>query len=61
MSIRYELKFKTIGFPWRTFDTYKSKDCAKLKKYHEALSNQKFNEKVKVIEIRTTRREVNLI
>ena len=61
MSFKYELKFKTTGLPWKIFDTYKSKDCSELKKYHKKLSQLKFNEGVKVIEVNTTRKEINLI
>jgi hypothetical protein len=60
MKLSYELKFKTTGFPWKTFDTYKSKDCPELKMYHQKLSNLKFNESVKVVEIKTTRKEVEI-
>jgi hypothetical protein len=55
---RQELRFRTVGFPWRVFDTYKTKEDPELKKYHDMLSNTKFNGGVKVIEIGTTRKEV---
>lgn len=60
MSVKYELKFKTAGSPWKVFDTYESKDYSELKKYHTALSNLKFSDGVKVIEVRTTRKEVEI-
>ena len=58
MDTKYELRFKTIGFPWKVFDTYKTKKDPELKKYHDMLNKTKFNDGVKVIEIITTRSEI---
>ena len=58
MSTIYELRFKTTGFPWKVFDTYKTKEDPELKKYHDMLSKTKFNDGVKVVEIKTIRTEV---
>lgn len=59
-SVRYELRFKTKGYPWKVFDTYKSKDCPELIKHHDVYSKSKIIEDVEVVEIRTTREVIAL-
>lgn len=56
----YELRFKTMGYPWKVFDTYKSKDDPQLVIYHNLLAKTKFNGGVKVVEIKTTRATIDL-
>ena len=56
--IKYELKFKIDGFPWRVFDTYSDRDLEELKRYKALLESQKFNAGVKAIKITTIREEV---
>jgi len=58
--IKYELKFRTKDFPWKVFDTYKSKCDPELKKYHDMLSKTKFNGGVKVIKVETIRTEIKI-
>lgn len=60
MSVKYELKFRVTGFPWKVFDTYTEKDNSELKKYYSLLKQSKFNDGVKVIKITTTRTEIDL-
>ena len=60
VTYKYELRFKTTGFPWKVFDTYGSKDDPEIKKYADMLNKTKFNGGVKLIEIKTTRAEINI-
>jgi len=55
MSIKYELRYKTTGFPWRVFDTYKSKDDPELIKHHKVYSSSIIIEDVEVVEVKTIR------
>jgi len=60
MSIKYELRFKTEGFPWQVFDTYKAKDDLELIKHYNVYSSSQIIKAVEVIEIKTTRTKVNI-
>jgi hypothetical protein len=60
IKYKYELKFKTAGFPWKVFDTYKTINDLELKKYHDLLNKTKFNDGVEIIKIETTRTKVVL-
>jgi len=59
-SIKYELKFKIASYQWRTFDTYTDKEDPDIKKYANLLSKSEFNNGVKLIEVKTTRTEVDI-
>ncbi len=59
-TVKYELRFKIEGFPWRTFDTYTNKSDPELIKYAAALKSTKFNNGVKLIKIELTQTEVDL-
>lgn len=59
-SVNYELRYKTIGFPWKLFDTYKSIDCPELIKHHGVYSKSNIIEKVEVVEVRTSRKVIAL-
>lgn len=59
-SIKYELRFKTKGYPFRVFDTYKAKDDPDLIKFHKAYGKSKIVEAVEVVEIKTVRTKINL-
>jgi hypothetical protein len=56
----YELKFKTIGYPWKVFDTYKTINDPDLRKYHALLRKSEFNGGVKVVKIEIIRTEVKI-
>lgn len=60
MGVKYELKFRVVGFPWKVFDTYNDKSDPELSKYHSLLKQSRFNDGVKVIKIVTTRTEIKL-
>jgi len=60
IKYEYELRFKTTGFPWKVFDTYKTINDPELKKYHGMLRKTKFNNGVEIIKIETTRTKVVL-
>ena len=53
MSIKYQLMFKTIGFPWKEFDTYKSENDEAMLKYYEILNTSKFSDGVRIVKIET--------
>ena len=55
MSIKYQLMFKTIGFPWKEFDTYKDENDEAMIKYYELLNRSKFSGGVKIVKIETKR------
>jgi len=59
-SNRYELRYKTKGYPWKVFDTYKSKDCPELIKHYSVYCKSKIIEAVEVVEIKTTREVIAL-
>ena len=60
MLTRYEMRYKTNGYPWRVFDTYKTKDDPELIKHYRNYSKSKIIKKVEVIEIITTRNKINI-
>ena len=59
-SIKYELRYKTKGYSWRVFDTYKSKDDPELIHNHNVYSKSKIIVGVEVIEIKTSRTNIKL-
>ena len=59
VSVKYELRFKTTGCPWRVFDTYKAKDDPELIKHHKNYSKSKIIKAVEVVEVKTTRTVIN--
>jgi len=59
-NIKYELRYKTTGFPWRVFDTYKAKDDPELIKHHKVYSSSEIIKDVQVIEVKTTRTIINI-
>lgn len=60
MSLKYELRFKTKGYPWKVFDTYNTIDCPEMMKHYNVYKKAKIIEDVEVIEIKTTRRKTAL-
>ena len=63
MGIKYQLMFKTVGFPWKEFDIYKSEDDATMLKYYELLGRSEFSGGVKIVKVETkksTIREVGI-
>ena len=59
-SVRYELRYKTNGYAWKVFDTYKSKDCPELIKHHANYRKSPIIKEVEVVEIRTSREVIAL-
>lgn len=59
-STKYELKSKTKGFGWKTFDTYKDRNDPAIEKYTKALKGMRFNDGVKLVTITTTKTEESL-
>lgn len=60
IKYEYELRFKTKGFPWKVFDTYKTINDPELRKYHGMLNKTKFNDGVEIIKTQTTREKITL-
>jgi hypothetical protein len=60
MTVKYEMRFKTKGAPWKVFDNYKSKGDPELKKHYGLYSNHRIIEEVEVIEIKTTRKKIDI-
>ena len=55
MSIKYQLMFKTIGFPWEEFDIYEAEDDINMLKYYELLGKSEFSGGVKIVKIETSK------
>tara|TARA_B100000768_G_C11158945_1_gene323683 strand:- start:601 stop:783 length:183 start_codon:yes stop_codon:yes gene_type:complete len=47
--------FKTIGFPWKEFDTYKNEDDETMLKYYERLGKLEFSGGVKIVKVETNK------
>lgn len=59
MSVVYEMSFKTEGYPWRVYNTYKSRDDPKLLEAYKTYSNHRIITDVRIVEITTTRKVIN--
>ena len=59
-KVKYELSFKTTEFPWKVFDIYSDKSDPELIKYAKLMRKTKFNDGVKLVEIRTIRTSMDI-
>jgi len=61
MTTRYEMRFKTSDkYPWKVFDTYRTKDDPELIKHYKNYSKSKIIKEVEVIEVITTRNKITI-